>query len=418
MDHLSRRRFLELSGISAAANLLSMDTRALPVPNHDLLIRGGLVIDPSQQLRTKRDIAVSGGRIVDLKSKLPAKAAKQVLDATGKLVVPGLIDLHAHVAYESNPLGVPVDDLALFTGVTTCVSAGDVGHTNFDHFRRTSINQLRTRVFAFLHISKIGLTQYPSPEMVEIANAEIELAAEKVARNRDLILGIKVRVGRAIVGENGLEPLRRAIAVAERSGGQARVMCHIGDAPDDLTKLLDLLRSGDILTHVYSGAGNNIVQNGKVLPAALAAKARGVIFDVGHGGGSFDYTIAEPAMAQGLKPDTISSDLHTVSMKTPGKPYLPWVMSKFLNLGFSLEEVIAMTTINPARVIGRVEGMGTLKVGSTADITILEVVEQPCSFVDTRDHTRQGKRFIRPVAIVRAGQLFLRPPTTVLPYPS
>jgi dihydroorotase len=140
-------------------------------------------------------------------------------------------------------------------------------------------------------------------------------------------------------------------------------MCHIGDTPGDLTQLLDLLRSGDILTHTYSGAGNNIVQDGKVLPAALEAKKRGVLIDVGHGGGSFDYTVAEPAIAQGLIPDTIGSDIHAVSGNTPGMPYLPWVMSKFVNLGFSLEDVAAMATINRRASLGA-EVLGTLQVGA------------------------------------------------------
>ena len=264
------------------------------------------------------------------------------------------------------------------------------------------IKQAQTRVFAFLHISKLGLTRYPAPEMLDIRDAEVGPAAKTVARNSDILLGLKVRMGRAIVGDNGLEPLRRALAAAKQSGVKARVMCHIGEAPGDLTDLLDLLRPGDILTHAYSGAGNNIVQNGKVLPAALAAKQRGVVIDVGHGGGSFDYTVAEPAIAQGLRPDTISSDLHIPSSKTRGKPYLPWVMSKFMALGFSLEEVVAMTTINPARLIGRVPGLGTLKIGAPADITILEQVEQKCTFIDTRNNERQGSRYLRPVAVVRA----------------
>ena len=194
-------------------------------------------------------------------------------------------------------------------------------------------------------------------------------------------------------------------------------MCHIGDAPGDLTQLLDLLRRGDILTHTYSGAGNNIVQDGKVLPAALEAKKRGVMIDVGHGGGSFDYTVAEPAIAQGLTPDTIGSDIHAVSGNTPGMPYLPWVMSKFLNLGFSLEDVMAMATINPARAIGRVEKLGTLQIGAPADVSILELIEAPVSFVDTRKNTRQGTRWLKPVQTVRAGRPFGRPYPQPFGYP-
>lgn len=427
MEDRSRRRFLELAGISIAAALAPKPLVSATAPQLDLLIHDGEVIDPSQRLRTKKDVAVSGGRIVDPRSNLrvtrASSVARQVFDATGKFVVPGLIDLHAHLAPDaSSQLGLSVDELTPFTGITTCVSAGDVGHSGFDDFKRTVIKQAQTRVFAFLHISKIGLTQFPAPEMLDIRDAEVGAAAQTVARNSDILLGLKVRMSRAIVGDNSLEPLRRAIeacdlAAAKQPGSKARVMCHIGEAPGDLTDLLDLLRPGDILTHAYSGAGNNIVRNGKVLPAALAAKQRGVVIDVGHGGGSFDYTVAEPAIAQGLGPDTLSSDLHIPSSKTPGKPYLPWVMSKFMALGFSLEEVVAMTTINPARLIGRVPGMGTLKIGAPADITILEQVEQKCSFIDTRNNERQGSRYLRPVAVVRAGHLFSWPSTLATPYP-
>lgn len=418
MDDRSRRRFLEITAMGIAGALLPTQLAAASPPV-DLLIHGGEIVDPSQRLRVKKDIVVRSARIVDVKSSAGAHhGARQVFDATGKFVVPGLIDLHAHLAPDpSSQLGLSVDELTPFTGVTTCVSAGDVGHPGFDDFKRTVIKETRTRVFAFLHISKLGLTRYPAPEMLDIRDAEVGLAAKTVAQNSDIVLGLKVRMGRAIVGDNGLEPLRRALAAAKQSGVKARVMCHIGEAPGDLSELLDLLRPGDILTHAYSGAGNNIVQNGKLLPAALAAKRRGVIIDVGHGGGSFDYTVAEPAIAQGLRPDTISSDLHIPSSKTRGKPYLPWVMSKFLALGFSLEEVVAMTTINPARLIERVPGMGTLKIGAPADITILEQVEQRCNFVDTRNNERQGDRFLKPVAVVRAGRLVTWPSSILAPYP-
>lgn len=194
-------------------------------------------------------------------------------------------------------------------------------------------------------------------------------------------------------------------------------MVHIGGVPDDLSDLLDLLRPGDILTHSYSGAGNNTVRDGQVLPAALAAKARGVIIDVGHGGGSFAYPVAEPAIQQGLTPDTIGSDVHAVSINSPGMPYLPWVMSKFLNLGFSLEQVIAMATVNPAKVIGRIDGLGTLNVGAPADVSILELVEEPVTFVDTMNNERKGTRWLRPVDTVRAGRPFGRPYPAPFSYP-
>jgi dihydroorotase len=168
-------------------------------------------------------------------------------------------------------------------------------------------------------------------------------------------------------------------------------------------------RPENALTHTYSGAGNNVVQDGRVLAAAIEARRRGVVIDVGHGGGSFDYMVALPAIEQGLTPDTISSDIHALSGNTPGLPYLPWVMSKLLNLGFSLEHVVAMATINPARVIDRVDKLGTLQPGAPADVAILELVEEPVKFVDTRGNQRTGTRRLKAVQTVRAGRPFGRP---------
>lgn len=312
---------------------------------------------------------------------------------------------------------MPADELAPYTATTTYVSAGDAGAGNFSALRHYIIAQARSRIFAFVHISRIGLAGFPVGEMLNIDYADVDAAAKTVAENADVALGIKVRMSKNVVGAHGLEPLVRAIAAAERAGPGFRVQCHIGDAPGELSAVLDLLRPGDILTHAYSGAGNNIVQDGKLLPAAVAAKQRGVVIDVGHGGGSFDYTVAEPAMAQGLVPDTISSDIHAVSGNTPGQPYLPWVMSKFLNLGSTLEQVIAMATINPARVIGRVEKLGSLEVGAPADVSILQLVEEPVAFVDTRGNRRSGTRWLKPVQAVRAGRPFGRPYPMPFSYP-
>jgi dihydroorotase len=248
--------------------------------------------------------------------------------------------------------------------------------------------------------------------------ARTEDAARTLAENADIAIGIKVRMSENVIAKNGLEPLKRAIKACEMSGvAGAKVMCHIGGVENRqlMSDILDTLRPRDILTHCYSGAPNlhddftNIVQDGKILPAALEAKRRGVHFDVGHGGGSFDYTIAEAAMAAGAMPDTISSDMHVFSGNTPGMPYLTWVMSKFLNMGFTLEQVVAMTTIAPSRAINKIAKLGTLQVGAPGDVTILEVVNGPVEFVDTRNNKRQGKVFIRPVQTINGGIAFGRP---------
>jgi dihydroorotase len=414
-----RRRFLLALGAATAAGTLPLAARAAMGPNDkfDLLIKGGDVLDPSQSLRGMRDIGIRNGVIEAVQADIPAERALKVLSATGRLVTPGLIDLHAHTFPYGSAIGIPADELVPFQGTTTAVSAGDAGANNFAAYRRFIVASTRTRLYAFVHIANIGLAGFPVGELFNIDFAQIEPAARTVAENADIALGIKVRMSENVIAQHGLEPLKRAIKAVEVSGTGGKIMCHIGGVatPELMSQILDLLRPRDILTHCFSGAPNNagqftnIVQNGKLLPAAIEAKKRGVHFDVGHGGGSFDYTVAEAAIAQGVSPDTISSDMHVFSGNSPGMPFLTWVMSKFLNLGFTLEQVVAMATINSARAIDRLPKLGTLQVGAPGDATLLEVVEGPVEFVDTRNNKRAGKVFIRPVQTVAAGIAFGRP---------
>jgi dihydroorotase len=422
MTKMTRRRFLSRSGsllALGAAGLASGGALAAMGPNDkfDLVIKGGDVLDPSQNLRGRRDIGIRYGVIEALDADIPAERALKVLNAGGKLVTPGLIDLHAHVFPYGSAIGIPADELIAFQGTTTTVSAGDAGANNFAAFRRFTVGQTRTRLYAFVHIANMGLAGFPVPELYNIDYAQMEAAAKAVAENADIALGVKVRMSENVIAKHGVEPLKRAIQACEKAGGGAKIMCHIGgvETAKLMSDILDLLRPGDVLTHAYSGAPNiggaftNIVQEGKLLPAALAAKQRGVNFDVGHGGGSFDYTMAEAAMAAGAGPDTISSDIHVFSGNTPGMPYLTWVMSKFLNLGMSLEQVIAAATVNPAKVINRMPKLGTLQVGAPADVSVLEVVEGPVEFVDTRNNKRQGNIHLKPSTVVMGGVPYGRP---------
>jgi dihydroorotase len=417
MLKLSRRDFL----ISSSALALTATTPARgamgPNDKFDLVIKGGDVLDPSQTLRGKRDIGIRFGKIEAVEADIPAARALRVLNADGKLVTPGLVDLHCHVYPYGSAIGIPADELIPQQCTTTCVSAGDAGANNFAAFRRHIVAQTRTRLYAFVHIANIGLAGFPTAELYNIDFAQTDTAAKAIAENSDIVLGAKVRMSENVIAKHGVEPLKRAIAACEQAGDGMKVMCHIGgvETRQLMSQILDLLRPGDILTHCYSGFPNlggdftNIVQDGKLLPAALAAKQRGVIFDIGHGGGSFDYTVAEAAIAQGTPPDTISSDIHVFSGNTPGMPYLTWVMSKFMGLGFTLEQVVAMATINPAKVINRAPKLGTLQVGAPGDVAIMELVEGPVSFVDTRNNKRDGKAYLKPVQTVTAGVPFGRP---------
>jgi dihydroorotase len=415
----SRRELLAGAAAAAATTAFVAPARAIMGPHDkfDLVIKGGDVLDPSQSLRGKRDIGIRYGVIEAVEPEIPASRGVRVLDASGKLVTPGLVDLHAHVYPYGSAIGIPADELVGHQCSTTCVSAGDAGANNFAAFRRFIVAQTRTRLYAFIHIANTGLASFPVAELTNIDIANVDAAAKAIAENADLALGAKVRMSENIIAKNGIEPLKRAIAACEKAGTGGRVMVHIGGVETRalMSEILDLLRPGDILTHAYTGAPNlagdftNILQDGRLLPSALAAKQRGVIFDVGHGGGSFDYTVAEAAIAQGCPPDTISSDIHVFSGNTPGMPYLTWVMSKFLGLGFPLDQVVAMATVNPAKVINRLPKLGTLQVGASGDVAIMELVDGPVSFVDTRNNTRNGTVHLQPVQTVTAGVPFGRP---------
>jgi dihydroorotase len=388
-----------------------------PDDKFDLVIKDGDVLDPSQGLRGRRDIGIRYGVIEAVEPDIPAARALRTIDAAGRLVTPGLVDLHCHVYPYGSAIGIPADELIAFQCTTTCVSAGDAGASTFAGFRRFIVGATRTRLYAFVHIANIGLAPFPLPELYQLDYAQVDACARTVAENADIAIGVKVRMSENVIAHHGAEPLRRAIKACEMAGTGGRVMVHIGGVENTalMIEILDLLRPGDILTHAYTGAPNlagaftNIVQDGRLLPAALAAKQRGIIFDVGHGGGSFDFTVAEAAIAQGCPPDTISSDIHVVSGNTPGMPYLTWVMSKFMALGYTLEEVVAKATINPARIINRAPKLGTLQAGAPGDVAIMELVEEPVSFVDTRNNTRSGKAWLRPVQTVTAGVAYGRP---------
>ncbi|WP_128926158.1 amidohydrolase family protein [Bradyrhizobium guangxiense] len=418
MSALSRRDFLALS-TSVAAVGLSAPVQAAMGPNdkYDLVIRGGEVLDPSQSLRARRDIGIRWGMIETVQETIPAERALKSIDASGKLVMPGLIDLHCHVYPYGSAIGIPADELVQFQATTTVVSAGDAGVNNLAALRRFIVAQTRARMYAFVHIANNGLSAFPAAELYNIDVAQTEACAMALAENADFLLGVKVRMSENVIYKHGLEPLKRGIQACEMCGWPAKMMVHIGgvETKELMSQILDLLRPGDVLTHAYSGAPNmsnvftNIVQDGKLLPAALAAKQRGVMFDVGHGGGSFDFTVAEGAIPGGCTPDTISSDIHVFSGNSPGIPFLPNVMSKFMTLGFTLEQVVAMATTAPATIINRAPKIGTLQVGAPGDVAIMELVEGPVSFVDTRNNKREGKAYLKPIQTVINGVPFGRP---------
>ncbi|MEW6749677.1 MAG: amidohydrolase/deacetylase family metallohydrolase [Candidatus Latescibacterota bacterium] len=354
---------------------------------YELLIKGGTVIDPARKVHAPGDVALSGGKIAALEDDIPAAQAQQVIDASGKWVTPGLIDLHTHVYWGGTGLGLEPDPVCARTGVTTIVDAGSADAHTFAGFRRFIAAPARSRVLAFLHA-----TPYPRPGTDPIAHAKANASAtaETVEANRDVILGLKLFVAGNMVGEYGLGLLRVAREIADRV--HLPIMVHVGFAPPALTEILALLREGDIVTHSFNGHANRPVDEaGNVLLEVLEARQRGVILDIGHGSGSFSFETAEAMLRQGQYPDVISTDLYNANVNGPVYD-LPTTLSKFLCLGMGLDEVIAAATQRPAAVMGKGGGLGTLQVGGAGDVTILDLLEGEFAFADCHRRKRVGDR--------------------------
>ena len=368
----------------------------------DLLLKGARVIDPSQDFDSVCDVAIVGEEIAVVGAEIEEQAG-QTIDLSGKILTPGWIDIHAHVYAGSTTWGIRGDALCLATGVTTIVDAGSAGWANFQGLVDYVIEPARTQILGYVHIAGVGLTYGPVGEMIDLRYADPERTAFVVHNWRESCAGIKVRQGEFQVGENGTEPLRLAVQAAELAG--VPVMVHIARGVP-IGEVLSLLRPGDIVTHCYQGTGDGVVDDsGEVVPEVWEARERGVLFDVGHGGGSFDYGIAISALANDFVADVISTDLHAHSWDVKIKS-MPDTASKLLNLGVSLERVVQQSTSAAAEAIGRSDDLGTLRPGTVADLAAFEVVEGAFEFADVRGRREQGDRKIEPVLTVRRGRAY------------
>lgn len=380
--------------------------------SYDLLLAGGDVIDVGGGHVGRYDVAVRGGRIAAVAPALPRDRAREVVDVSGKLVTPGLVDLHTHVHPGATYWGIDPDPVAWYSGVTTWVDAGSAGAYTIDSLRAAA-RSFRVRVAALLNISAVGLTARDG-ENRELANCDVDLAADTVAANRDLIVGIKVRMDAKTVGGNGLEPLRRALAVAD--AGDVPVMVHIGVAPPTVDEVLALLRPGDIVTHCASGLAGGMTGPDGIAPAVVEAHASGVLFDIGHGSGGFAFDVLESQLKAGVVPYTISSDLHARCLYGPVFD-LPTTMAKLLALGLSLEEVIAAATVHPAHALRLPDGTGTLAVGAAADLAVFTVEEGDFELVDAhRQLRRADRRLVNEVTYVGGRPLPARLPAEPKPW--
>ncbi|MEE7438362.1 amidohydrolase/deacetylase family metallohydrolase [Methylobacterium oryzae] len=372
---------------------------------HDLILKGARVIDPSQNHDGICDVAFADGRVSGFGRDLPAGPGTQVRDMAGAIVTPGLIDLHTHVYWGGTSLGIDADEFCRTSGVTTSVDTGSAGPGNFAGFRSHVIERSEARILAYLHVSFAGIFGFSKTIMVgESEDPRLMAPREAVEvadANRDVIVGIKVRVGRHASGDQGTAPLDIALQVAEETG--LPLMAHIDEPPPSYEQVLAMLRPGDVLTHAFRPFPNSpITAQGAVKPALREARARGVIFDIGHGKGSFAFRTARAMLAGGFLPDTISSDVHQLCIEGPAFDQVT-TMSKMLCLGMSLTDVIAASTVNAAVALKRME-YGTLKVGALGDATVLAVRDGAFDYVDTRGEHMTGDRRITAEGVVLKGR--------------
>lgn len=370
---------------------------------YDLLVKGGMLVDPSQGIHEICDVAISQGKVAEVGEGIPESRAQNVLDASGLIVTPGLVDFHTHVYWGVSHYGIDADDTCLARGATTVLDAGSSGAANFAAFRRYVIERKRTRIIPMLHISAMGLLFRPIEELVYMDFANVKAAVEVAKEHADIIYGIKVRLTDSIVGGRDVEALTRALDAAEQV--KKPVMIHIGNTPSPLPKLLAMLRPGDIVTHSFTGRPHNILdEGGNVLPEVFKARERGIIFDQGHGSGSHSFDVARKALAQQFGPDTISSDLHTYSLPHPVHD-LPTCLAKYMHLGIPLYDAVRLSTEAPARLLGMEGQIGTLKVGAEGDLAAFRVEDGIFTFTDSYENTLQGTRRLEPVIVVKGGEV-------------
>jgi dihydroorotase len=370
----------------------------------DLIVKGGRIIDPANGRNEVADIRFADGKVAVVGSDL-AREGADIIDARGLLVVPGLIDLHTHVYWGGTSLGVDAAEIARRSGTTTFVDAGSAGPGNFHGFRRHVIEPSPVRILPFLNVSYPGIFAFSPSVMVgectDLRLIDPRECVRVIEANRDLIVGVKVRVGRTAGGTSGVVPLDIALEVAEETG--LPVMAHLDHPPPSCLEVLSRLRRGDVITHCFRPFPNAPVHgDGRIREEVSAARERGVVFDIGHGGGSFGFRTAEGMLAAGFLPDVISSDVHTMSVNGPAFNQLV-TMSKFLSLGMELEAVIRAGTVGPAAALGR-DDLGHLAPGAIGDASLLELRRGEFEYRDVLGETRRGTSQLEVSGLIVGGR--------------
>jgi dihydroorotase len=374
-----------------------------PQESYDLVLRGGHVIDPGRDLSAVRDVAIAGGRIARVASDLSSTPARRTLDVRGLYVTPGLIDLHVHVYLRARQSTLWPDDTSLLNGVTTAVDAGTSGPRTFDDFKATVIDKAKTRILAHLNIVGQGMRDGSQGESNE-ADMDPAAVAAKIRQYPDIIVGVKT----AHYRNRGFTALKRAVEAGRLADRPVFVDNSIlsGEGRTTREKLLDIMRPGDLHTHMYNDGQIELLdrRTGRLTEVAREARRRGVLFDMGHGGGGFLWPIAAQAMEQGFPPDTISTDLHPNSIQIP-QVSMPNCISKLMALGMTLDDAVRRATVNPAKAIRRYPEFGTLVEGRAADIAVFELRTGVFALIDSRQKKRLASQKLECVLTLRNGEV-------------
>ena len=369
---------------------------------YDLVIHGGTVIDPAQGLHSRRDVAISAGIIAALSDSIPASDGAAAIDASGKLVVPGLIDLHAHIFPGVGDGAEPERD-CLARGTTTVVDGGSVGHRAFLGFKRYVIDASRPRIKALLNISSIGLIDTRVGELMSLNHVDPDGAAKMAADNPEEVIGFKIRVSGYVAGGTCLPSLRLVRQAADATG--LPIMVHIGESFEPLPTVLEYLQAGDVVTHTLTGRRHGILgYDGRVWPEVLQARQRGVLFDAAHGRMHLGFDLVKRVLDQGFQPDTLSTDI-TVPTAADPTFHLPTYMSKLMALGVGLDDAVAMVTSSSSRWLGQETDLGTLRPGAQGDVAILELLEGEFTLRDNEGQTLKATSRLRPWKTVYGGQV-------------
>ena len=401
---MTRRSLLQTLGVAAASGAVPQVSGQRRRRSYDIVIKNGEVRDPSRDLKARADVAIHNGKIVEVASDILAERGRDVIDAKGLYVTPGLVDLHTHIVYGVRS-GIEADPIAARSGTSTWIDAGTFAYDQIEGFRRFIVDRNQCRVFGFVYL--YPASRNPDIDPVKYVSGVMDRTGRAAVANRDIVLGVKFQVGSNMNGRHSLEFLKIARRLCDEY--DLRLLAHISLAPPETNAVMTLMKPGDVVTHCFNEHTLGIVDrdSGKLKPSVKEARLRGVLFDVGHGSGSFNFKSARHALDQGFFPDSISSDIYSANVNGPVFD-LPTTMSKLLYLGMSFDDVLKCSTVNPARVTP-LPKLGTLQVGAPGDVALLSVEDGAFELIDAQRNKVTAKQRIVSHLTICKGKRLLAP---------